>query len=130
MSIKPPRVEAIELGNLDFKKYTVFALPVSFVKDKTVIQNQLFKNAIEKNFNLDLKEYLKSWPEFKGKAGELIEIPISKTSFRASRIYLVGVGEERRDDLRKAGIALARKVKRAGEKVATGLVNEIGRAHV
>ena len=124
MSIKPPRVEAIELGNLDFKKYTVFALPVSFVKDKTVIQNQLFKNAIEKNFNLDLKEYLKSWPEFKGKAGELIEIPISKTSFRASRIYLVGVGEERRDDLRKAGIALARKVKRAGEKVATGLVND------
>ena len=58
MSIKPPRVEAIELGNLDFKKYTVFALPVSFIKDKTFIQNQLFKNAIEKNFNLDLKEYL------------------------------------------------------------------------
>ena len=124
MSIQPPRIDQVELGNLDFKKFSVFALPVSFIKEKTVIQNQLFKSAIEKNFSLDLNSEMKSWPDFKGKAGELVEIPISKSGYKATRVFLVGVGEEKREDLRKAGTSLARKVKSAGLKVASGLVNE------
>ena len=61
------------------------------------------------DFNLEMAQ----WPDFSGKAGEIIELPVSATD-GISRLYLVGVGNESRDELRKSGAALGRKTKGTG----------------
>ena len=124
MSNLPPHIYSVELSALDFKKYEIFAVPLSQVKEKPVFSNKEFKKSLEKSFNLDLSKSLLDWPDFKGKSGEIIEIPISKKGYKATRVYLVGTGSEEREDLRKAGISLARKVKTNGVKVATGLTQD------
>ena len=69
------------------------------------------------DFNLEMAQ----WPDFSGKAGEIIELPVSATD-GISRLYLVGVGNESRDELRKAGAALGRKTKGTGYRVLDGLI--------
>lgn len=65
----------------------------------------------------DDKAALSQWPDFTGKAGEIIEVPVTHSKFPITRIYLVGVGTGATSDLRKAGAALGRKVKSSGKVV-------------
>jgi leucyl aminopeptidase len=125
MSIKTPQVELKELGSLDLKKYSIFVIPVSSKDGKAHLQNQNFKKAVEKEFDLSLQDQLENWPDFVGKSGEIIEVPISKKGYLVSRIYLAGVGEEKREDFKKAAAAIARKVKGNGQNVALAIVNDI-----
>jgi len=78
---------------------------------------------IEKELAISLTDLASSWPDRSGKPGEIIELPITPSSgSQVARIYLVGVGSAASEDLRKAGAALARKVKltnaaTAGKKI-------------
>jgi len=71
-----------------------------------------FTSHLEKELGISLAELAANWPDRTGKAGEIIELPITAPAgVQLSRIYLVGVGTGSIDDLRKSGVALARKVK-------------------
>ncbi len=83
--------------------------------------NQIIKSQVliglQQLLNFDYTNSFTQWPDFSGKAGEILEVPVSHPKFPISRIYLVGVGEGASSDLRKAGAALGRKVKSSGKVV-------------
>lgn len=64
-----------------------------------------------------------------GKAGELLEVPVSSRSLSA--IYLVGIGDGTRSDLSKAGSAIGRKLRGTSKKCASlcGGKGELTRTH-
>jgi leucyl aminopeptidase len=124
MSSKIPQIDLIDFTKLDFKKFDGFAVPVGQKEEKPFLNNQAFIKALAKAFPIDLNSELKKWPDFLGKSGEILEIPIVTGKEKRVRIFLVGTGEGKREDLKKAGISLARKVKGSGQKIASGLVTE------
>ncbi len=83
--------------------------------------NQIIKSQVltglQELVNFDFTSSFMQWPDFSGKAGEIIEVPVAHAKFPIRRIYLVGVGEGATSDLRKAGSALGRKVKNSGKVV-------------
>lgn len=92
---------------------THLALPIVITDEKPAINlsDKLIK-AIEKLSSIDLAaELAKVSDTFTGKVGELLEIPLSPSQSSPKRILLVGVGDSLPADLRKAGIALGRKVR-------------------
>lgn len=64
-----------------------------------------------------------------GKAGELLELPVSGRHLTS--IYLVGIGEGGRSDLSKAGSAIGRKLRGTSKKCASlcGGKGELTRTH-
>lgn len=73
--------------------------------------------SLKSTFDFDVSAALADWPDFSGKTGEVIEVPISHSRFPLSRIYLLGIGSNESTELRKAGSTLARKVKSSGKVV-------------
>lgn len=82
------------------------------------------------HLGVNLATEISLWPDFTGKPGEIIELPVGAADGIA-RLYLVGVGTESREDLRKAGASLGRKTKGTGYHVLDALVvkNENVAAH-
>jgi leucyl aminopeptidase len=78
-------------------------------QSKFKFSNIAFTKLVEKYFEINFSEKMTDWPEFQAKAGEIIEIPVRNGSVR--RIFLVGIGEAKPEELRKAASALGRKVK-------------------
>ena len=99
----------------DWRKSFGIALPV-VQGEAPVFPHSHFAQLVEKEIGASIAELAAQWPDISGKAGELQEIAIHHSHIK--RIYLVGVGAQSNDDLRKAGVALARKVK-GSEKVIT-----------
>ena len=87
-----------------------------------LVHNDVAKS-VESMLDIDLSIDLSEWPDFTGKPGEIIELPVAQAD-HLKRIYLVGVGGESREDLRKAGASLGRKTKGTGFHVLDGLVNK------
>ena len=80
-------------------------------------------NSVIEHFDVNLATEISLWPDFSGKAGEIIELPVGAQDGIA-RLYLVGIGTESREELRKAGAALGRKTKGTGFHVLDGLVSK------
>ena len=88
-------------------------------------ENEIIFNAhpglvkkIEKLFAIELRDEL-SFFSPSGKAGELNEIPVSATDSPVEKIILLGVGDQSLASFRTAGAALGRKVRGAGQNIAT-----------
>ncbi len=103
-----PKLQNLNIEDTDLSEITAVAIPVVSDDQIKVVENNLVRSLINLT-KLDFKVELSKWTEFSGKAGEIIEIPLS--SGNLSRIYLVGVGAQNSDDIRKASTALGRKVK-------------------
>jgi leucyl aminopeptidase len=86
------------------------------------IQNPVSKS-VASRLDVDFAAELALWPEFTGKAGEIIELPVGAAD-GIERLYLVGVGSQSREDYRKAGATLGRKTKGTGFHVLNGVVND------
>ena len=116
-----PAVTLFDLSNLIFSKFDAVAIPV-ISGDAVKIPSNKTVAAVEKYLTVKFSELLKQWPDSTGKAGELIEIPTADK--KLSRIYFIGVGSQSTDELRKAGVALARKVKNSGSTVLDLLLDD------
>ena len=92
-----------------FSGKSAIAIAVTKVDDQFKLQNSAFVKLVEKYFQIDLSAQFANWPDFAAKAAEVIEIPVSQGSLK--RIYLVGIGEAKPEELRKAAVAVGRKVK-------------------
>jgi leucyl aminopeptidase len=97
----------------DLDTYDAIALAANTTDDGAVLDSNPYSEQIVKKLGIDFKEVKSNWPDFTGKPGELIEIPISGFG-KVSRVYILGVGEGAREDLRKAGASLGRKIKGTG----------------
>jgi leucyl aminopeptidase len=97
----------------DLDTYDAIALAANTTDDGVLLDSNSYSEQIIKKLGIDFKEVKSSWPDFTGKPGELIEIPISGFG-KVSRVYILGVGQGAREDLRKAGASLGRKVKGTG----------------
>jgi len=116
-----PKILSQSEKNLDLSKFTALALPV-IPGDKVELVKSRFLKEITEFTKLNLNIELANWPDFTAKPGEIIEVPISAGSL--TRIYLVGVGDEGFDDLRKASSALGRKFKSTNSKVLVNLTSK------
>ena len=117
-----PNIDCLPISDIDLSKYDSVAIPISKSDSNIELGNLKAIKSIEKHFNLDLTGLLSNWPDATGKAGELLELPFSNQRDKLSRIYFVGVGENTPEELRKAGIAIARKVKNSGSTILNALV--------
>ena len=97
-----PKILSQSEKNLDLSKFNALALPVT-PGDKVELVKSRLLNEITEFTKLNLNIELANWPDFSAKPGEIIEVPISAGSL--TRIYLVGIGDEGFDDLRKASSA-------------------------
>ena len=93
---------------------THLALPISISDEKPTIDlNAKTIREIETLSSIDLAQELeKEGTSFAGKVGEILEISLlPQKKNKLVRILLVGIGESSPSDLRKAGVALGRKIK-------------------
>jgi leucyl aminopeptidase len=105
----------------DWRNSYAIALPVA-LGDSAVLPYSHFAKLVEREIGQSITELASDWPEITGKAGELTEIAIKHSTIK--RIYLVGVGAESNEDLRKAGAALARKVKTSEKIITSALISD------
>jgi leucyl aminopeptidase len=68
------------------------------------------KSAVEELFGLTLGDEI-AVEKATGKAGEIVEIPVSAHGSKIERLLIVGIGEGGVEDFRKAGISLGRRLK-------------------
>ena len=114
-----------ELSEKFLKNYSHLALTLktATVKEKIEISVDLPAKAIkslEKIYQIDFSlEISKHGSGITGKAGEVIDIPatISSNSNDVKRIFLVGVGGRSEGEIRKAGVAVGRKVRNTSSRV-------------
>ena len=116
-----PKLSYLPEDDLEFTRFTAVALPV-LAGEKIQISKCRFLTALTNFTKLDLNIELGNWPDFAAKAGEIIEVPLSAGSLK--RIYLVGVGEENQNDVRKAAAALGRRVKSSNALLLSALVSD------
>ena len=103
-----PKLINISDSELDFSLFNAVAIPVLAQEELQVKESKVLK--LLSNFvKIDLNLELKKWSDFTGKPGEIIELPVIKDNL--TRIYLVGVGSESIEDIRKASTSIGRKVK-------------------
>lgn len=114
------------------KDFDVLALPIK--SGKVIFEGGAqIKKFINQLPDCDLNELI-SLHKITGKAGELLDIPLSaktRGKARITSIFLVGVGEGARADLVKAGAAIGRKLRGTSKKCASlcGGKGELTRAH-
>ena len=116
-----PKLTYHSEDKLDLSNFTAVAIPV-LPGEKIELSKTKFLTIVSNFTKLDLSIELNNWPEFTAKPGEIIEVPISVGSL--TRIYLVGMGSESDDDLRKASTALGRKVKGTNCVLLSALATE------
>jgi leucyl aminopeptidase len=116
-----PKLTYHSEDKLDLSNFSAVAIPV-LPGEKIELPKNKFLTEVSNFTKLDLNIELNNWPEFTAKPGEIIEVPISVGSL--TRIYLVGMGNESDDDLRKASTALGRKVKGTNCVLLSALVTE------
>ena len=116
-----PKLSYLPEDDLEFTRFTAVALPV-LAGEKIQFSKSRFLTALTNFTKLDLNIELGNWPDFAAKAGEIIEVPLSAGSLK--RIYLVGVGEENQNDVRKAAAALGRRVKSSNALLLSALVSD------
>jgi leucyl aminopeptidase len=117
-----PKIDCLTQSEIEFSNYEAIALPIFKGEGGIEVGNAKFAKLVEKHFKLDLPQLLAKWPDASGKAGELIEVPVGESEEVLRRLYFVGTGLDTQDDLRKAGVALSRKVKNSGSLVLDALV--------
>lgn len=91
-------------------------------KGPVAVVSAVSKSVVDR-FDVNLASEISLWPDFTGKPGEIIELPVGAADGIA-RLYLVGVGAESREDLRKAGASLGRKTKGSGFHILDALVTK------
>lgn len=116
-----PTLKNINEDELDFSLFNAIAIPVLAQDEIKIIETKFIKTLIDFSA-IDLNKEIKKWPDFTAKAGEIIEVAINVDNL--TRIYLVGVGNENSDDLRKASAALGRKVKNTNTTLVSAIASD------
>jgi leucyl aminopeptidase len=116
-----PTLKNINEDELDFSLLNAIAIPVLAKDEIKIIETKFIKTLID-FATIDLNKEIKKWPDFTAKAGEIIEVAINVDNL--TRIYLVGIGNENLDDLRKASAALGRKVKNTNTTLVSAIASD------
>lgn len=116
-----PTIKNINEDEVDFSLFNAIAIPVLAKDEKKIIETKFIKTLID-FAAIDLSKEIVKWPDFTAKAGEIIEVAINVDNL--TRIYLVGVGNENPDDLRKASAALGRKVKNTNTTLVSAIASD------
>ena len=110
------------------------AIAVGFIKSEDctyeLVGNIGAVSTIEKYFDIDLIDEI-SFFQPSGKAGEILEIPISQKATKADRVFVIGLGDQSTQSHRLAAANLGRKLRGKKIDVSTLLATDSAdiRAH-
>ena len=110
------------------------AIAVGFIKSEDctyeLVGNIGAVSTIEKYFEIDLIDEI-SFFQPSGKAGEILEIPISQKATKADRVFVIGLGDQSTQSHRLAAANLGRKLRGKKIDVSTLLATDSAdiRAH-
>jgi leucyl aminopeptidase len=111
------------LNPQELEKFNAVVLPVGTGESGPLLDgSELASSALAKS-HLTFAHILAQWPEYTGKAGEILEIPLTDAG-NLTRLFLLGLGSYEIDDARKAGAALGRKVRATGFSVFSTYADE------
>ena len=124
LSLAPLKTSSSAKSRKSIGSGGIDALAIGLTLEKKIAKSAL-TDLLEKVGGMDLDAEIAKWPEFGAKAGEILELAYSGSQFeKATRIYVVGIGDGSGDAIRKVGAAIGRKVKQSGKRVALGLPKE------
>ena len=104
---------------ISWQDFDAIALPVTSLESSIeFVDNALVALALAE-VNRSAESLRELFPDATGKAGEIYDVQINHPTIK--HLYLMGVGAESAEDLRKAGAALARKTKGSGSRVLTAV---------
>jgi len=118
-STQSPASHQSPASQIDWSAFTSIALPIRANDGTVEIPASAFLSTALAEINRTASQLLAIHSSATGKAGEIFDVQIDHPTIK--HIYLVGVGDEKRDDLKKAGVALARKVKGSDERVISAV---------
>lgn len=105
-----------ELADNDLEKFDVISIPVWCGVEAPQIPQDALIDRVLKFCELDRDELWKLYPEFSGKAKEIVRVPVRGRK-KLIRVLLVGVGGGSREDFRKAGASLGRNILGSGYRL-------------
>jgi len=104
---------------ISWESFDAIALPIHSVDAKVALLKTTLDSLALAEVNRSAESLLELFADATGKAGEIFDVQIDHPTIK--HLYLVGVGDESADDLRKAGAALARKTKSTGSRVLSAV---------
>ena len=127
MHLPQPTFKSVgSMSAVDLEKFNAVVVPIYLgdgaptLGTATLAGQNLSTMALAK-CNQSCAEILADWPDFTGKAGEIIEIPLLRSG-NLTRLFIVGFATGGIEDSRKAGAALGRKVKSTGYSIFSTFV--------
>ena len=111
--------------NLDktLEKFGALVLPVSTTDSGPIADSSSLGISLLAKSGQSFADILNNWPDFSGKSGEILEIPIAPIG-NLTRLFVLGIGSGSIEDARKSGAALGRKVKLMGYPVLSAYCGE------
>ena len=124
-SVRPPKLHqrnesTIKSGDI-FRGISVVALPVQADENGVVsiAPTKGLERALARKLEISLTELLARSPQLTGKAGEVFDFPLEQSQ-TIKKILFVGIGSGSISDLRKAGVAIGRRVKGSDAALLSG----------
>lgn len=102
-----------------WENFDAIALPIHSVEAKVALLKTSLNSLALAEVERSAQSLLELFPDATGKAGEIFDVQIDHPTIK--HLYVVGIGDESADDLRKAGAALARKTKSTGYRVLSAV---------
>jgi leucyl aminopeptidase len=135
-SVKNPS----EFSDSFIKDYSHIALPITqenvadTTKEKSGISVDIsarLLTTLERTLGISIHDEIrKNGPTVTAKAGEVIEIPVTRSNDEVVRVLLVGIGSRSESDIRKAGTSIGRKVRGNKSEVVSFLPRNAKEAQI
>ena len=129
-AVRPPKLHqrnksTIKSGDI-FRGITVVALPLRADEGGgvSIAPNNGLDQALSHQLQISLPDLLARSPQLSGKAGEIFDFPLEQAKLeetkKVKRIIFVGIGSGSISDMRKAGVAIGRRVKGSDASLLSG----------
>jgi leucyl aminopeptidase len=105
-----------ELTDNDLEKFDVISIPAWSGVEAPHIPHETLIDRVLDLCKIDRDDLRKLYPEFSGKAKEIVRVPVQGRK-KLIRVLLVGVGGGSREDFRKAGASLGRNILGSGYRL-------------
>ena len=136
-SVRPPKLyqrnESTIKSDDIFRGISVVALPLHADENGgvSIAPTKGFDRALSRHLEISLTDLLARATQLTGKAGEIFDFPLEQ-SRNIKRILFVGIGSGSISDLRKAGIAIGRRIKGSDDALLTACAHtrELVLAHI
>jgi leucyl aminopeptidase len=117
-----PKVEVMDSSPILTSDMNIIAIGFTIIDDRPLFSNKRLAQTLAKIFDITEERFTSLFADSldkSSKAGDLLELPVTHAHIK--KIYFLNLGGHSRDEQRKVGASLARKIKGTSQKVLIGV---------